>query len=113
MRGEEYDYNSMLMPNASAQLKWEIYNTPGARLETEQEIRFRGLPAVEATYRCVLQVKTQITHEVIAFRKADDLIYTLRLVTDTLNYAHDVALFRPIEDGFHMFPIANGECENP
>ena len=102
--GVEDEYNSLLMPTASAQLKWEIQNKPGARLEREEAIRFRGLPAVEATYRSLVDGKTQITHELIAFRKADGLVYTLRLVTDPSNYTQDVALFKKIEAGFHIFP---------
>jgi hypothetical protein len=107
------EYNSMLMPNASAQIKWEIESNPGARLEGEKAIRFRGLTGVEATYRRLVDGKTQITHEVIAFRKADDLVYTVRLVTDPLNYAHDLELFKQIEAGFQIFPIPSGECVNP
>lgn len=111
--GVEDEYNALLAPNARAQLRWDIQNTPGAKLQREKAIRFRGLPAVEATYRCVADGKPQITHELIAFRKADDLIYTLRLVTDPSHYSQDAALFKRIEAGFHIFPITNGECMNP
>lgn len=111
--GVEDEYNAMLLPNAKAQLEWEIRNTLGAKVETESAIRFSGLPAIDAIYRSVVNGKLQITHEVIAFRKADDLVYTIRLTTDPSHYSQDLELFKKIEAGFHTFPITNGECVNP
>ncbi len=107
----EDEYNSMEIPTASAQLKWEVQNTPGAKMDGEKAIRFHGLPGVEATYRGVVDGRPQITHELIAFRK--DLVYTLRLVTDSSNYDQDLALYKQIEAGFHLVPITNGTCANP
>lgn len=110
--GVEDEYNAMLMPNAKAQLNWDIQQTSGAKVENEKAISFRGLPAAEATYHSVQHGNLRITHEVVVFRKADDLVYSLRLVTDPTHYSQDLALFKQIEVAFRTFPITNGDCVN-
>jgi hypothetical protein len=42
--GVEDEYNSLMMPTADAQLKWEIQNTPGARLERERKSDSAAFP---------------------------------------------------------------------
>ena len=107
------EYNVLRATSPRAQLNWELRQTPGANVKGSRSVRFLGLPAVEASNRFDTNGEPQIIRELIVLRKADDLVYSLRLVTNPLNYPRDAALYEQVRNGFHIFRVSNGECVNP
>ena len=108
----EDEYNSMLISNPRAYLDWELNSASKAHLTSVHSLRFHDLPGVEASFRSVVNHRLQFVHELIVFRKPDDLIYINRLYTDLGNQSRDRALYEQVRNGFHLFPINSGECVN-
>lgn len=109
----EDEYNTLPATNPKGQLDWELGQTPGAKVIGTRAVRFRDLPGVEASYRLETNGEPQLARELVVFRNTDDLVYTLRLVTNQLNYSRDLALYEQLRNGFHVFPVPHGECVNP
>ncbi len=108
----EDEYNSMLLNNPRAYLDWELNSASKAHLTSMHSLRFHDLPGVEANFQSVVNQRLQFVHELIVFRKPDDLIYIIRLYTDRATQSRDLALYDQIRKGFHVFPIMSCKCVN-
>lgn len=109
-------YDTLDYGGARAYLQSDLKEAGQVTIIEKQDTTLVGLPAAYVHYRSKSGTANIEHEELVAYRghlkNSSPILYVVWLRTPSKYYARDRRLFLQLRNGFHLLPIATGECSN-